>query len=103
MIHLITTPALAAEHATAAQSFSFLIPMIAIFAVVYFLIIRPQNQRLKQHRDMVSALKRGDVVVTAGGVIGKVQRVQEEECLVEIADGVRIRVLKGTISDVRQS
>lgn len=81
---------------------SLLIPMIAIFIIMYLLILRPQQQRMKAHRDMISALKRGDVVVTAGGLIGKVIRVtSDDEVLVELAEGVRVRVIRMTISEVR--
>ena len=78
------------------------LPFLAIFAVMYFLVLRPQQQRLKQHKDLVSNIRRGDTVVTAGGIIGKVTRVVDEsEVQVEIADNVRVRVLKSTVSDVR--
>ena len=76
--------------------------IVAIFAVFYFLLIRPQQKRAKQHREMVSAVRRGDMVVTAGGLVGKVARIESgEECMVEIADGVRVRVVTSTLSDVR--
>ena len=80
---------------------SFLLPIVLIFAVFYFLLIRPQQKKAKQHRDMVDAVKRGDRVVTAGGILGKVIKVGEEgRVTVEIADGVRIEVVKGTLADV---
>lgn len=72
-----------------------------IIFIFYFLLIRPQNQRMKKHRAMVEAAKRGDTVVTGGGIIGKVTRVKDEEVQVEIADNVRINVLRSTLSDVR--
>ena len=80
-----------------------LAPLIFIFAIMYFLIIRPQQQRAAQHRKMVSEVRRGDTVVTSGGVIGKVTRVFDEsnEIQVEIAEGVRVRVIRSTLSDVR--
>lgn len=76
-------------------------PYIAIFAIFYFLMIRPQQQRAKAHRAMIDAVKKGDDVVTGGGIIGKVSRVLEGEVEVEVANGVKLRVLKGTLSDVR--
>jgi preprotein translocase subunit YajC len=77
-------------------------PLVLIFAIFYFLIIRPQQQRAKQHREMVSNVRRGDTVVTAGGLIGRVVKVKDEgEVLVEIADNVQVRVLQATISEVR--
>ncbi|HVT23681.1 MAG TPA: preprotein translocase subunit YajC [Rhizomicrobium sp.] len=78
------------------------VPIIAIFAIMYFLMIRPQQQRMKQHREMVDNVRRGDTVVTAGGIIGKVAKVKDEgELLVDIADNVQVRVLKSTLSEVR--
>ena len=81
--------------------FSFLIMMVLLFAVFYFLLIRPQQKKMKTHKAMVEALKRGDKVVTQGGIYGTVTKVvSDAELQVEIADGVRIRVVKGTISEV---
>jgi preprotein translocase subunit YajC len=78
-----------------------LAPLVLIFIVFYFLLIRPQQRKLKEHRDMVEAVRRGDTVVTSGGIIGKVAKVDDAELTVEIADGVRVRVVRSTISDVR--
>lgn len=80
---------------------SLLIPTILIIGIMYFLMIRPQQRRLKEHRNMVSAVRRGDTVVTAGGIVGKVTKVEDNELQVEIAENVRIKVLRSTISDVR--
>ena len=81
------------------------IPMlIAIFAIMYFLLLRPQQQRVKQHKEMVDNVRRGDTVVTAGGVIGRVVKVpqtDDPEISVEIADGVQVQVLRSTLSEVR--
>jgi preprotein translocase subunit YajC len=77
-----------------------LMPLLLIFVVFYFLLIRPQQKKMKQHRDMVAALKRGDRVLTAGGIIGSVVKVEDAELLVEIAKDVRVRVARSTISDV---
>ncbi|WP_295047166.1 preprotein translocase subunit YajC [uncultured Paracoccus sp.] len=76
------------------------IPLILIFAIMYFLMIRPQQKRVKQHREMVAALKKGDQIVTQGGIIGKVAGVRDDELEVEIATGVRVRVVRGTVSQV---
>ncbi|WP_372840594.1 preprotein translocase subunit YajC [Phaeovulum sp.] len=77
------------------------IPLILIFAIMYFLLIRPQQKKVKEHRKMVEALRRGDQVVTQGGIIGKVAHVREDgELEVEIATGVKVRVVKGTIAQV---
>ncbi len=76
-------------------------PFILIIVVFYFLLIRPQQQRLKSHRAMVESLRKGDEVVTSGGLLGKVTKVADDEATVEIAEGVRVKVVKSTISDVR--
>ena len=77
-------------------------PLILLFAIFYFLLIRPQQQRQKQHQAMVNAVRRGDSVVTAGGVVGRVAKVKDDgEILVEIADNVQVRVVKSTLADVR--
>ncbi|WP_323764332.1 preprotein translocase subunit YajC [Marinovum sp.] len=78
------------------------IPLILIFAIMYFLLIRPQQKKMKQHQNMVSALRRGDQVVTQGGLIGKVTKVKEDgnEIEVEIAEGVKVRVVQNTIAQV---
>ncbi|SHH19492.1 preprotein translocase subunit YajC [Marivita hallyeonensis] len=77
------------------------IPLILIFAIMYFLLIRPQQKKMKEHQKMVEALRRGDVVVTQGGLIGKVVKVKENNELdVEIAEGVKVRVVQNTIVQV---
>ncbi|MBD0866611.1 MAG: preprotein translocase subunit YajC [Rhodobacteraceae bacterium] len=77
------------------------IPLILIFAIMYFLLIRPQQKKAKEHRVMVEALRRGDQVVTQGGLIGKVTKVKEHnEIEVELAENVRVRVVKTTIAQV---
>jgi preprotein translocase subunit YajC len=79
-----------------------LLPFILIFLIMYFLILRPQQKRVKQHQEMVKNVRRGDTVVTSGGVIGKVTKVTDDEQIeVEIADGVRIRQMRSMISEVR--
>ena len=83
------------------QTLTLALPMIAIF---YFLLWRPQSQRQKQLRQMVDGLRRGDTVVTAGGILGKVAKAasaEDQEILIEIADNVQVKVLKSTLSDVR--
>jgi preprotein translocase subunit YajC len=78
-----------------------LMPLLLIFVVFYFLLIRPQQKKMKVHRDMVGALKRGDRVLTAGGIIGTVVKVEDDSTLlVDIAKDVRVRVARGTISEV---
>ena len=77
------------------------LPLVALMVLFYFLLIRPQQRRMKQHRAMIEAVKRGDTVVLASGVIGKVTKVDEAEIQVEIATGTTVRVVKGMLSDVR--
>ncbi len=79
-----------------------IIPFIAIFAIMYFLIIRPQQKRMKAHRQMVENIRRGDEVITQGGIFAKITRVKEgdQEVEAEIAEGVKIRLVKATIADV---
>ncbi|WP_417603430.1 preprotein translocase subunit YajC [Primorskyibacter flagellatus] len=77
------------------------LPLILIFAIMYFLLIRPQQKKLKDHQKMVSALRRGDQVVTQGGLIGKVVKVKENnELEVELAEGMKVRVVQSTIAQV---
>jgi len=77
------------------------LPLLLIFVVFYFLLIRPQQQKQKTHRTMLDALRRGDRVVTGGGIIGTVNRVASpEEVIVDIAEGVRVRVLRSTITTI---
>ncbi|MBV7393728.1 preprotein translocase subunit YajC [Mameliella sediminis] len=77
------------------------LPLILIFAIMYFLLIRPQQKKMKEHQNMVSALRRGDQVVTQGGLIGKVVKVKDDkEIEVEVAEGVKVRVVKSTIAQV---
>ncbi|EAR52211.1 preprotein translocase, YajC subunit [Oceanicola granulosus HTCC2516] len=77
------------------------IPLILIFAIMYFLLIRPQQKKLKQHQEMVKALRRGDQVVTQGGLIGKVAKVKDDnEIEVELSQGVTVRVVRSTIAQV---
>ena len=99
---MFVTPAYAqaAGGAGGAGAIAQFIPLILIFVIMYFLILRPQQKRMKDHRNMVSELKRGDHVVTQGGLIGKVTDVKDDELTVEIAQGVKVRVVRATIAQV---
>lgn len=77
------------------------LPFVAIFVLFYFLLIRPQQKRAKEHAALITAVKRGDTVVLSSGMIGKVTRVEESEVNVEIAPSVNVRVVKSMIADVR--
>jgi preprotein translocase subunit YajC len=86
------------------QMLTTIAPLIAIFAIFYFLMIRPQQQRMKQHREMVANIGRGDTIVTAGGLVAKISKPikpEDAEITVEIADGVFAQVVRSTISEVR--
>ncbi|MGO4125401.1 preprotein translocase subunit YajC [Inquilinus sp. YAF38] len=75
-------------------------PLILIFVVFYFLLIRPQQKRAKEHRDMLGNLRRGDRVVTGGGIVGTVQKVADDELTIEIAENVRVKVIRSTVTTV---
>ena len=77
-------------------------PFILIFVIIYMLIIRPQQRRQKEHRDMINNVRRGDTVVMSGGIIGKVTKTTDDtDATIEVAEGVRIKIVKSMIADVR--
>lgn len=76
-------------------------PLLLMFVAFYFLLIRPQQKRAKDHAAQVAAVKKGDTVVTAGGIVGKVVKTDEQFAEVEIATGVKVKVVKSTINDVQ--
>ena len=91
----------AAGGAGAGGALSSVIPLVLIFAIMYFLMIRPQQKKVKEHKAMVEAVRRGDQVITQGGILGKVVKVRDDnEVEVEIAEGVKVRVLKSTLANV---
>lgn len=95
---MLVAPILAQSQPGGLASF---VPLILIFGIMYFLLIRPQQQKLKQHKAMVEAIRKGDQVVTAGGLIGKVTKVgSDNEVEVEIASGTKVRVIQHTIAQV---
>ncbi len=77
-----------------------IMPWLLIFLIFYMLMIRPQQKRMKEHQAQIASVKKGDDVVTAGGIRGRVTKVTEDEAEVEIAQGVRVRVVKSTLSQV---
>jgi preprotein translocase subunit YajC len=100
---MFVTPAFAqaAGGAGGANAIASFMPLIFIFGIMYFLLIRPQQKKAKQMRAMVDALRRGDQVLTQGGILGKVTKVNDDGILeVEIAEGVKVKVLKHTIAQV---
>jgi preprotein translocase subunit YajC len=81
--------------------FMSILPFALIFVIMYFLIIRPQRQQMKKREEMLKAVRRGDTVVTGGGIVGKVTKVVSDgELEVEIAKGIKVRVIRSTVSDV---
>lgn len=82
-------------------AFGQFLPLILIFGIMYFLLIRPQQQKVKKHKAMVEAVKRGDRIVTQGGLIAKVTKVKDDyEVEVELAEGIKVRLVKATIANV---
>lgn len=102
---MFATPAMAqtatsAADPGAAMLQSLMLP-VALIVLFYFLILRPQQRRMKQHQAMIAAVKRGDTVVLASGIIGKVTRVDDQEVMVDIAPNVNVKVIKSTLTEVR--
>jgi preprotein translocase subunit YajC len=102
---MFVSPAYAQAAGTPGSAFDLMsiLPLILIFVVFYFLLIRPQQKKVKDHRERISKVKRGDRIVTGGGIIGTVTRdLGPDEIQVEIAEGVRVKIVKATIADIRQ-
>lgn len=101
---MFVSPAYAQAAAGTGGSFGAIeqfLPLVLIFVVFYFLLIRPQQKRMKLHKEMLGQLRRGDRVVTAGGIIGTVNKmVNDTEVVIEISEGVRVRVIRSTITEV---
>ncbi|AJE46338.1 preprotein translocase subunit YajC [Celeribacter indicus] len=100
---MFVTPAYAqaAGAGGAANPILQFLPLILIFVIMYFLMIRPQQKKMKEHKAMIEAVRRGDEVVTSGGILGKVTKVREDGLVeIEIAEGVKVRVQKGTLAGV---
>ena len=83
------------------EAFGTFLPLILIFAVFYFLLIRPQQRKVKQHKEMLSNLKRGDKIITSGGIIGTINKVSDNrELTVEVSDNVEIKIAPGMVADL---
>ncbi len=83
------------------EAFGTFLPLILIFAVFYFLLIRPQQRKVKQHKEMLSNLKRGDKIITSGGIIGTINKVSDnKELSVEVSDNVEIKIAPGMVADL---
>lgn len=102
---MFATPAYAQAAAAGADPMAGammqILPLVLILVVFYFLLIRPQQQARKRHQDMVANLKKGDIIVTSGGMIGTIRSVKDDEVRVELAPNVEVRVLRHTIAEVR--
>jgi preprotein translocase subunit YajC len=101
---MLISPAYAQAPAPAAggDMFMSLLPLILVFAIFYFLLIRPQQTKMKQHRSMLENLKKGDQIVTAGGLVGKIVRIEQSDnqLMVEIAPNVQVKVIRQTVADL---
>ena len=93
---------LSAGASGAAPGWTGFLPIIGMIAIFWFLIIRPQMRQQKAHREKISAVKKGDQVVTAGGIVGKIAKVDDNYAEIDIAQGVRVKVVKATIGDIVQ-
>jgi preprotein translocase subunit YajC len=100
---MLVTPAYAQASPMGGDSILLqLLPFILIFVIMYFLILRPQQRRAREHQELVKNLRRGDTVITSGGLLGKVTKVVDDEQIeVEIAEGVRVRQIRSMVSGVR--
>lgn len=97
---MLISPAYA-QAAGGGDAFGMFIPLILIFVVFYFLMIRPQQKKQKEHREMIGALRRGDRIVTNGGLIGSISRVaNDNELILEVANGVKVRVLRSMVAEL---
>ena len=99
---MFATPVYAQASPLGGDPFTVLIPLALVMVMFYFLMLRPQQKRAKEHQELIKNLRRGDTVVTSGGLVGKVTKVVDEEQIeVEIADGVRVRQVRSMVSGVR--
>ena len=99
---MLISPAYAQAAGGGSDFFVTLMPLVLIFVVFYFLLIRPQQKRMKDHKAMINAVRRGDTVITGGGIVGKVSKVKDDDTVqIEIAEGIRINVIRDTLSSVR--
>jgi preprotein translocase subunit YajC len=103
---MFETPAYAqaagqAAGGSSAAFFIQMVPLVAIFVIFWFLLIRPQQRRMKEHQAKITSVKKGDTVVTGGGLVGKVIKVEDAHVEIELAPQVRVRAVKSTLSDVQ--
>jgi len=98
---MLITPAYAQAASGGNALFELLFPLIMVFAIIYFMILRPQQKRQREHEAMVNAVSRGDTVITQGGLVGKVAKIGDDELEVDFAENARIKVVKSMIISVR--
>ena len=100
---MLITPAYAqSPFGGSSDMLTSLLPFVLIFVIMYFLILRPQQKRVKQHAEMVKNVRKGDTVITSGGLVGRVtQVIDDDQIEVEVADGVRVRQMRQMVTDVR--
>ena len=98
---MLISPAYAQSAAAGGSLFELLFPLVMVFAIIYFMILRPQQKRQREHTTMIEALRRGDTVITQGGLVGKVAKVNDDEIDVDIAENTRVSVVKSMIISVR--
>jgi len=99
---MFVTPAFAQVGPLGDSLTSYVIPMVLVFVIMYFVALRPQQKRVKEHQELIKNLRRGDTVITSGGLVGKVTKVVDDEQIeVEIADGVRVRQVRSMVTGVR--
>ena len=98
---MLISPAYAQSTAVGGSLFELLFPLVMVFAIIYFMILRPQQKRQREHVSMVEALRRGDTVITQGGLVGKVAKVADDEIEIDIAENTRVSVIKTMIISVR--
>ena len=98
---MLITPALAQSGSLGGGGFGGLMPIVLVMVIFYFLLIRPQQQRAKKHKALIEGIKKGDTIVTSGGLVGKVTKPGDDEITVELADGVRVQIIKQMVIDVR--
>ena len=98
---MFVTPAYAQGIAGGPDIFVSILPFVLIFVIMYFLIIRPQRQQMKKRGEMLTAIRRGDTVITGGGLVGKVTKANDDDLEIDLGNGVKVTALRATIADVR--
>ena len=98
---MLVTPAYAQAVGGGPDVFVSILPFILIFVIMYFLIIRPQRTQMKKRGEMLAAIRRGDTVITGGGLVGKVTKANDDDLEIDLGNGVKVTALRATIADVR--